>query len=302
MHLILMPGCLNLILLSHKNLKVETLSLLYVLPAEGGGMEISMNENINNLEQETNRDRQDMDEKTVQVSDSVEALRIKAAQNLERIGFVGIQDILTAFKDRNEKGQFTSVTELRINYWDPAAECITLSRSKAVTMSPEIKIEKAGGYTTLILQFQSKDDHDLNQIWTVLSEYGGDSAEISPALSEVPVLNITSVPMSLGGKFGMVASDPVFWTLQPSVPFETNCNQVRILFQPESVLFLRDDSFESDEIIAKVKSELAAQKLAEEALIRKKMEDEDFKKRHEAELSDYIENGRFTKHTFDTSK
>lgn len=262
-----------------------------------------MSENMNNLEQGVNKDGQEtIDEKTVPVSDSVEALRIRAAQNLERIGFVGIQDILAAFKDKNEKGQFTSVTELRINFWDPATESITLSRSKTVTMAPEIKIEKAGGYTTLILQFQSKDDHDLNQIWNVLSEYGGDSAELSPELSEVPVLDIIAVPMSLGGKFGMVATDPVFWTLQPSVPFETSCNQIRILFQPESVLFLRDDSFESDEIVAMVKSELAGEKLAEEALIRKKMQEKEFEKKHEEELSDYLENGRFTKHTFNTLK
>lgn len=261
-----------------------------------------MNEDKNISGQEVSGNSQEFDNKEALISDSVEALRIKAAQNLERIGFVGIPDILTAFKDKNEKGQFTSVAELEINYWDPATESITLSRSRAVTMAPEIKIEKAGGYTTLILQFQSKDDPDLNRIWSVLSEYGKDSAELSPELSEVPVLDITAVPMSLGGKFGMVATDPVFWTLQPSVPFETNCNQIRILFQPESVLFLRDDSFESDEIIAKVKSELASEKLAEEALLRKKMQEEEFKKQHEAELSDYIENGRFTKHTFDTTK
>lgn len=261
-----------------------------------------MNVDRSKTEQGAAGDGQNVNDEEMLVSDSVEALRIKAVQNLERIGFVGIQDILAAFKDKNEKGQLTSVAELKINYWDPATESSSISLTKAVTMAPEIKIEKAGGYTTLILQFKSKDDPDLNRIWSVLSEYGEDSAELSPEMSEVPVLNITAVPMSLGGKFGMVATDPVFWILQPSVPFEMTCNQIRILFQPESVLFLRDDSYESDEIIAKVKSELAADKLAEEALLRKKMQEEEFKKQHEVELSAYIENGRFTKHTFNTAK
>lgn len=260
-----------------------------------------MNEDKSKIKQEVAADNH-VNDKEMPVSDSVQALRIKAAQNLERIGFVGIQDILDAFKDKNEKGQYTSVVQLKINYWNPATESIVFSRSKAVTMAPQIKIEKAGGYTTLILQFQSKDDPDLNRIWSVLSEYGQDSAELPPEEPEVPILDITAVPMSLGGKFGMVATDPVFWTLQPSVPFEMNCNQIRILFQPESLLFLWDDSFESDEIIAKVKSELATEKLAEEALLRKKMQEKEFKKQHEAELSDYVENGRFTKHTFQTSK
>lgn len=236
------------------------------------------------------------------ISDPVEALRIKAAENLERIGFVGIQDILSAFKDKNEKGQFTSVVELKINYWDPATERIAWSRSKVVTMAPEIKTERAGGYTTLILQFQSKNDPDLTRIWSVLSDYGKTLAELSSDMSEIPVLDITAVPMSLGGKFGLVATDPVFWTLQPSVPFETDCTQIRILFQPESVLFLRDDSFETDEIIAKVKSELASEKLAEEAAIRKQMQEAEFKKQHEKDIASYLENSRVSQHTFETSK
>lgn len=260
-----------------------------------------MNVEIDNSEY-ANRDKQKIDEKVIPVFDSVEMLRLKAIQNLERIGFVGIQDILNALKDKNEKGQFTSVAELKINYWDPVKENIVWSRSKAVTMAPEIKTEMGGSYTTLILQFQSKDDPDLNRIWNVLSEYGENTAELSAEMSEIPVLDITVVPMSLGGKFGMVATDPVFWSLQPSVPFETAYNQIRILFQPESVLYLRDDSFETDEIIAKVKSELASEKLAEEAIIRKKMQEEEFKKQHEADLSGYLENNRVTKHTFNTSK
>lgn len=234
--------------------------------------------------------------------DSVEALRIKAAENLERIGFVGIQDILEAFKDKNEKGQFTSVAELKINYWDPANESITWSRSKAITMAPEIKMEKAGGYTTLILQFPSKDEPDLTRIWSVLSEYGQTLTELSEEMPEIPVLDITAVPMSLGGKFGLVATDPVFWTLQPSMPFQTDCTQIRILFQPESVLFLRDDSFETDEIIAKVKSELASEKLAEEAAIRKQMQEAEFKKQHEKDIASYLENSRVSQHTFSASK
>lgn len=238
----------------------------------------------------------------IPISDSVEALRIKAAQNLERIGFVGIQDILSAFRDKNEKGQFTSVAEFKINYWDPVNKSIIWSRSKAVTMAPEMKMEKAGGYTTLILQFRAKDDPDLNRIWSVLTEYGKESAELSPEMAEAPVLDITAVPMSLGGKFGMVATDPLFWTLQPPVPFETDCTQIRILFQPESVLFLRDDSFETDEVIKKIKSELASEKLAEEAAIRKKMQEEEFKKQREADISEYLENSRAIKHTFHSSK
>lgn len=236
------------------------------------------------------------------IPDPVEALRIKAAENLERIGFVGIPDILAAFKDKNEKGQFTSAAELKINYWDPAKERIAWSRSKAVTMAPEIKTEKAGGYTTLILQFQSKDDPDLTRIWSILSEYGENVAELSSEMSEIPVLDITVVPMSLGGKFGLVATDPVFWTLQPSVPFETDCTQIRILFQPESVLFLRDDSFETDEVIAKVKSELASERLAEDAAIRKQMQEDEYKKQHENDIANYLENKRISQHTFESSK
>lgn len=257
---------------------------------------------MNDMEHGTGNDTREDKNNLKTIPDSVEALRIKAAENLERIGFVGIQDILEAFRDKNEKGQFTSVAELKINYWDPAKESIAWSRSKAVTMAPEIKIEKAGGYTTLILQFQLKDDPDLTRIWSVLSDYGKTLAELSSDIPEIPVLNITAVPMSLGGKFGLVATDPVFWTLQPSVPFETDCTQIRILFQPESVLFLRDDSFETNEIIAKVKSELASEKLAEEAAIRKQMQEAEFKKQHEKDIAGYLENNRVSQHTFEISK
>jgi len=230
------------------------------------------------------------------------ALQEKAAKNLERIGFVGAQDIIEAFKDKDNKGKWTTCVEVQIGYWDPVLKESVRSRSKFVTMNAEVKLEMAGGYTILILQFDYfSHQMELNRLWAVLSDYGADGVNITESSDEIPVLSITSVPMSLGGHFGMIATDPIFWTLQPDVPSSSVCNQIRVLYQPESVLFLRDDSFQTEEIIKKVKSELASGKIAQENAIQKKLREEEFKKQREEEIVEYLETTRHTKHSFQPS-
>ena len=99
----------------------------------------------------------------------------------------------------------------------------------------------------------------------------------------------------------MVATDPIYYTLQPSCPSETVCSQIRLLYLPESVIFLKDGSFRTEEAIAQVKSELAGKRLAEEAWYKKEMEKEAFKKRREQEAAQYLE-GRRNPHSFRSSK
>lgn len=234
--------------------------------------------------------------------DPISAIKKKAARNLEMIGLIGTEHIIKAFKDRDGFDRLTTVVEFKTTYWNPAAQEMIWSRSNFVSLASEITLVNGGGFITLILQFKEPNHRDLNGMWCVLEDYGRDIEKISSDNLGIPVIGISVVPMSLGGNYGMIATDPIFWHLQPEHPYDEACNQIRILFQPESVIFLRDESFESDEVIAKIKSEFAAKKLSEEARIQKQIQDQEFKRKHEAEIAEYLDKSKYVKHTFRTDR
>lgn len=229
-------------------------------------------------------------------SDPMSSIEKKAVEKLQELGFISINDIIDAFKDRDDEGHLTTVVEIAIDFWDLPEEKIAYRRSKIVTIALQVTIEKAGDFTTVILNAPDYIPLDAQKVWGTLCEYGLENMR-AEAENEMPVLTLTAVPMSLGGNYGMVAMDPIFWNLQPSTP-DSVCNQIRLLFTPETVMFLRDNSFITDEVIAQVKSELAAEKLGAEARIRKQIEDEEFKKNKEAEIADFRQRNRKSNHSF----
>lgn len=234
--------------------------------------------------------------------DPISAIKKKAAENLEMIGLIGTEHIIDAFKDRDGFNRLTTAVEFKTTYWNPVSQEIIWSRSDLVSLEAEIILANGGGFVTLILQFMVPDNRDLNCMWSVLEDYGRRIQKLSSDNLEIPVIGISVVPMSLGGNYGMLATDPIFWHLQPEHPYDEACTQIRILFQPESVIFLRDESFESNEVIAKIKSEFAAKKLSEEARIQKQIQDQEFKRQHGAEMAEYLEKRKDVKHTFRTDK
>ncbi len=240
-------------------------------------------------------------QETLPEQDLMESLMEQAKQRLEAIGSVGIEHILEALKDRDEKGRRMTSVEIREDHWDVGEGGILFGRQKAFSMTIEVQLEKSGGYTTVILQFDDPASSDMERFWTVFTDYGKLAVKRRGFDLEVPVITLTAVPMTLGGNYGMVAVDPIYYTLQPSGPSETVCSQIRLLYLPESVIFLKDGSFRTKEAIAKVKSELAGERLAEEAWYKKEMEKEAFKKRREQEAAQYLE-GRKNSHSFRSSK
>ena len=79
------------------------------------------------------------------------------------------------------------------------------------------------------------------------------------------------------------------------------CDQLRIVFEPESVAFLRDDSFVSADVLETVKRELAAEQMAEDAREKVQQEEESFKQAREKEMEEYREQERQKRYGFTTS-
>lgn len=80
------------------------------------------------------------------------------------------------------------------------------------------------------------------------------------------------------------------------------CDQIRIVFEPDSVVFLRDGTFTSEDVIEEIKREMAAEQLAAEAEERQRMEDEAFEKERDKELEEYRNYERENRRHFDVSK
>lgn len=230
--------------------------------------------------------------------DPLEELLKNASENLDRIGYVNVADIIEAFKTRDRAGRLITSIEIRQEYWSAASGEVVKSYKKIVTLTPEIRMEEAGGYTTLILHFENCRHRDMNLIWNILSAYGKDSQEVTQDSELVPVLMVSAVPLSLGGQYGMVATDPIFWCLQPSDPYFEGVNQIRILFPPEGVIFLNNPAANSAEVMEGVKKELAGERLIETEREKQEQEKELFKRDREAFLSDYLENSSRERHSF----
>lgn len=231
------------------------------------------------------------------ILDPLQELIDRGMENLKRIGLVNVKDIIEGFADKDRIGRHTTCIEIREEYWDPLTKKVLRSVSRATTIEPEIRVLNSGEYTTVVLYFE-KYHSDMNLIWNILEKYGQESQEVTGASTEIPVIIITGVPMILGGKYGMVATDPRFWCLQPSIPSQERCDEIRILFPPEAVLFIRDDSLDTEAIRNRVKSELAAEQLIIEDRMKKDFEDEQFKKERNNMVSDYLETERRNRHSF----
>lgn len=234
--------------------------------------------------------------------DPMELLRSRAVRNLKQIGIPGINEILAAFGDTDDQNHNLTIAEFRLNYLDLEQGEVTHSQSMLLTMSPVITLEKTGAYHTIVLTFPQKKSGEMNRLWSLLSDYGAEMAQFDVNSGEVPFIGMTVIPMTLGGQYGMVASDPIFYHLQPSSPMEDYCNQIRLLFAPESVMFLRDDSFKSDEVLETVKMELAAERINEEALVKEQLEAEEFQKEHEKEMQEYLDHHKYGNRSFTASK
>ena len=244
--------------------------------------------------------------KTVGVNetDPIEQLKKRAQENLDRIGGIpGAQDILKAFTERDEAGRLMTIVEFRKSFFSLEKNAATHGYSAMISMDPEVHLEQSGGYTTVVLQFANGRNPEMNRMWHLMEDYGKEQAALSPDADEIPVMSITVVPMLLGGQYGMVAHDPIFYHIQPSdamVSMEY-CDQLRIVFEPESVAFLRDDSFVSADVLETVKRELAAEQMAEDAREKVQQEEESFKQAREKEMEECREQERQKRYGFTTS-
>lgn len=240
---------------------------------------------------------------TEETTDPIEKLQKKAQENLDRInGIPGVQHILKAFKEKDDSGKRMSVIEIRKSYFDLEKQQATHGYSMLVSMEPEVQLEKSGGYTTVVLKFDHGRDTEMSRIWNILEDYGKEQAELPPDADEVPVISITAIPLLLGGQYGMAAHDPIFYHMQPSDVMQEYCDQIRIVFEPGSVAFLRDDTFISAEVLKEVKEELAVEQMTEEARLKKQMEDEAYMQERNKELEEQRQREREKRYRFDASE
>ena len=101
---------------------------------------------------------------------------------------------------------------------------------------PEIVIEKRGKYVQVDLKFMSALDEDLKKLWGMLEVYGNKVTEVTKQSVEIPVTSLTMVPLERECKYYAVASNPIFWTLQPQKP-GYEANMIRLLFENVNLKF-----------------------------------------------------------------
>lgn len=110
-------------------------------------------------------------------------------------------------------------------------------------------------YIQIDFEFPFAANYELNVLWDILREYSKEVSEITEDTTAVPQVFFTFVPLSLEGKYYILASAPLFWGLIADKP-ETVPNTIRIIFSAENVSIFETTSIDYGAITAIIDAEL----------------------------------------------
>lgn len=180
-----------------------------------------------------------------------------------------IIDFIKAINSSNEEtGVYTgvSVIEMEINsLTNEGKEIRTVS-----TAGVSVEIEQHNNFYQLNITFPRSGDNTLRLMHMALNDYGKRITNIMEEYKNtdlakeiwLPTLNCILSPSSLADTGYIIASAPVFWAVQPSVPGSNNLNMLCVVFPLEN-LSMEMESVDLEQAIAEVDREMKEQEKKE---------------------------------------
>ena len=223
-----------------------------------------------------------------EIADPLKQTMARAQENLSAKAEFSASDIVTAFEDKDLQGRSLTACSFVVQYFDTATAEMTHSRTLMTTMNCEVEAYNENRYTSLAFTFPDRSG-DLIRLWDLLEDFGKKLMVEPDDEQEYPVLAIFVTPLTLGGNYFCLASGPVFHCLQSDSVERPYCNQIRLMFAPETVTFLHDSNINTEDMVRSINVEFAARKLADEQRAKKKAEEEAYQKAHEEEIAAYRE-------------
>lgn len=121
---------------------------------------------------------------------------------------------------------------------------------------PVVNIFRHAGYVQVDLVFISKFDADLRNIWDMLTRFCEPENSMDDETDEMPTIVLAIYPTEFEGKYYILATNPIFFTLQPEDASGDPC-VIRLIFDEEEfTVFEEDDEDVMEEIMNEITEEL----------------------------------------------
>lgn len=164
-----------------------------------------------------------------------------------------IKEIVEMINGKDEKGKAKSaitLTSTMIHIDKTMRDTGTIS-----CHHPIVTLKRRGKYVEIDLTFLSSLDNDLKMLWGMLESHGKKVELISSESVEIPVISLTVVPIEAECQYYAVASNPIFWTIQPEQPgYEAKV--LRLVFENVNVQFYKTKGLDMEMIDDEVEREV----------------------------------------------
>lgn len=178
----------------------------------------------------------------------------------------------------NEDGSPKAYISMTYQIYNEKTENL-ITKNEYSLLSPEIAINNTDIATEIQIKFDSKSEIELNAIWNVaqmcmdaiLKDEQGDG-------DVYHVLNVNIIPVKFNGRYFIVASAPVFVSLQADSP-DKKANVISAIFRNDDVIFYESDDIDMVAIESEVEREIAEQERLDAIAEQKRLEREAFEER-----------------------
>lgn len=202
-----------------------------------------------------------------------------------------IMDIIHALWDKDEHGDNLTVIQMSLEDMDEKTGEPLKQISEITTRDPLVSLADIGGYTTIRITYKYSTSSDFNRMRMILEDYSQHMTEFIHSGghegSGIPCLRLSVKPMSIAGAM-IAAANPIFHNIQPHDPMYPECNELQLLFPPDSVWFFEDPEFDEKAASDQVRAEITAAQAAEKNAEKKREEQEAYQKERDKEIQNTL--------------
>jgi hypothetical protein len=200
---------------------------------------------------------------------------------------MNVMDIIHALWDKDEHGDNLTMVQFSLERMDEQTGEMIQQISELTTRDPLVSLADIGGYTTIRITYKYNTASDFNRMRIITEDYAQLMTEFIHSGSQdadgVPCFRVIIKPMSITGAM-IAAINPIFHNIQPHDPMYTECNEMQLLFLPDSVGFYEAPGFDEKALSDQVRAEITAKQAAEQNAKRKKEERAAYQQEREKEM------------------
>ena len=200
-------------------------------------------------------------------------------------------DILGALWDKDEHGANLTTVNFTLELLDTLTGDVKKEIATLTTRDPLVSLYDISGYASLRVTYKYSSATDFSRMITILEDFAKELTDFGYGKNNdeyIPRLSVTVRPMSLRGAM-ITGVNPIYHNIQPHDPMYAECNELQMLFIPETLQFYYDPDFDDEAVSDQVRAEIAAEESIRTAVERKKEEDKAYQEEREREMKEHMD-------------